>query len=163
MPARPQCIGTGERSFRRCSAQRVAAGRRRRVVLRPTCVGLEVVNLRDERLGEVLGLIETPANAVLRVGDGVEKEALAALRGGGRDRSGFAGAQAARRLGSRLVMSERREPASSLTADVLTLFPEMFAALTQSGITRRALEEGRWSLDLWNPRDFTYDNHRRRR
>ena len=46
------------------------------------------------------------------------------------------------------------------TADVLTLFPEMFVALSQSGVTRRALEEGRWSLDFWNPRDFTQDAHR---
>ncbi|MBO9538251.1 tRNA (guanosine(37)-N1)-methyltransferase TrmD [Herbaspirillum sp.] len=44
--------------------------------------------------------------------------------------------------------------------DVVTLFPEMFAALTQSGITRRALEQKRWGLSLWNPRDFTTDNHR---
>ncbi len=44
--------------------------------------------------------------------------------------------------------------------DVVTLFPEMFAALTASGVTRRALEEGRWSIDFWNPRDFTQDNHR---
>lgn len=44
--------------------------------------------------------------------------------------------------------------------DVVTLFPEMFFALTQSGVTRRALEQGRWSLDFWNPRDFTRDNHR---
>ena len=48
----------------------------------------------------------------------------------------------------------------SFTVDVVTLFPEMFVALTQSGVTRRALEEGRWSLDFWNPRDFTGDNHR---
>jgi tRNA (guanine37-N1)-methyltransferase len=27
-------------------------------------------------------------------------------------------------------------------------------------VTRRALEEGLWSLALWNPRDFTTDNHR---
>ncbi len=47
-----------------------------------------------------------------------------------------------------------------LVADVVTLFPEMFVALTQSGITRRALEESRWNLDFWNPRDFTEDNHR---
>jgi tRNA (guanine37-N1)-methyltransferase len=46
------------------------------------------------------------------------------------------------------------------TADVVTLFPEMFVALSQSGVTRRALEEGRWSLDFWNPRDFTHDAHR---
>ena len=45
-------------------------------------------------------------------------------------------------------------------ADVVTLFPEMFVALTQSGVTRRALEEGRWSLSYTNPRDFSTDNHR---
>jgi tRNA (guanine37-N1)-methyltransferase len=44
--------------------------------------------------------------------------------------------------------------------DVVSLFPEMFAALTQSGVTRRAFEQGRWGLSLWNPRDFTVDNHR---
>ena len=44
--------------------------------------------------------------------------------------------------------------------DVVTLFPEMFAALTQSGITRRAFEQQKCSLTLWNPRDFTCDNHR---
>jgi len=44
--------------------------------------------------------------------------------------------------------------------DCITLFPQMFAAVTESGITRRALEDGRWSLTTWNPRDFTTDNHR---
>jgi tRNA (guanine37-N1)-methyltransferase len=44
--------------------------------------------------------------------------------------------------------------------DVVTLFPEMFAALTQSGVTRRAFEQERWGLGLWNPRDFTTDRHR---
>lgn len=44
--------------------------------------------------------------------------------------------------------------------DVLTLFPEMFSAITQSGITRRAFEQGRCGLHLWNPRDFTTDRHR---
>lgn len=44
--------------------------------------------------------------------------------------------------------------------DVVSLFPEMFAALTQSGVTRRAYEQQRWGLSLWNPRDFTSDNHR---
>jgi len=44
--------------------------------------------------------------------------------------------------------------------DVVTLFPEMFAAVMKSGITARALEKGLWSLGLWNPRDFTEDNHR---
>jgi tRNA (guanine37-N1)-methyltransferase len=44
--------------------------------------------------------------------------------------------------------------------DVVTLFPEMFTALTQSGITRRAFEQKKCSLSLWNPRDFTTDNYR---
>ncbi|MGV7210398.1 tRNA (guanosine(37)-N1)-methyltransferase TrmD [Oxalobacteraceae bacterium A2-2] len=44
--------------------------------------------------------------------------------------------------------------------DVVTLFPEMFAALTQSGVTRRAFEQQKWGLSLWNPRDFTENNHR---
>lgn len=44
--------------------------------------------------------------------------------------------------------------------DVVTLFPDMFAAITQSGITRRAFEQGKCALSLWNPRDFTTDNYR---
>ena len=44
--------------------------------------------------------------------------------------------------------------------DVVTLFPEMFGALTQSGITRRAFEQKKWGLSLCNPREFTADNHR---
>jgi len=44
--------------------------------------------------------------------------------------------------------------------DVVTLFPEMFTAITQSGITRRAFEQKRCALSLWNPRDFTTDNYR---
>jgi len=44
--------------------------------------------------------------------------------------------------------------------DVITLFPEMFSALTQSGVTRRAFEQEKCSLTCWNPRDFTVDKHR---
>ena len=44
--------------------------------------------------------------------------------------------------------------------DVVTLFPEMFTALTGSGISRRAFEQKKCELALWNPRDFTSDNHR---
>ncbi len=45
--------------------------------------------------------------------------------------------------------------------DVVSLFPEMFRALADAGVTRRALATGRWNLQLWNPRDFTADRHRR--
>lgn len=44
--------------------------------------------------------------------------------------------------------------------DVVTLFPEMFVALTQSGITKRAFEQNKCALTLWNPREFTVDKHR---
>ncbi|MFY9315273.1 MAG: tRNA (guanosine(37)-N1)-methyltransferase TrmD [Burkholderiales bacterium] len=44
--------------------------------------------------------------------------------------------------------------------EVVTLFPEMFAAVTRCGIPGRAMEAGLWSLGLWNPRDFTRDNYR---
>jgi len=44
--------------------------------------------------------------------------------------------------------------------DCITLFPEMFSAVTHWGITRRAREAGLWSLGLWNPRDFTTDSYR---
>jgi tRNA (guanine37-N1)-methyltransferase len=44
--------------------------------------------------------------------------------------------------------------------DVVTLFPQMFAALSESGITARALQSGLWQLKAWNPRDFTTDNYR---
>ena len=44
--------------------------------------------------------------------------------------------------------------------DVVTLFPEMFRALTDWGITSRAAKQERYGLRTWNPRDFTTDNYR---
>ena len=44
--------------------------------------------------------------------------------------------------------------------DVVTLFPEMFDAITRYGVTRRAAEQGSFKLQMWNPRDFTSNNHR---
>ncbi len=44
--------------------------------------------------------------------------------------------------------------------DIVTLFPPMFDAISQHGITARALENKLYSLSLWNPRDYTTDNHR---
>ena len=48
----------------------------------------------------------------------------------------------------------------SMRFDAITLFPQMFDAITQFGVTRRAHERGLWSLRTWNPRDFTQDPHR---
>ncbi len=43
---------------------------------------------------------------------------------------------------------------------VVTLFPEMFAAVSEFGITARAFNSGLMELSCWNPRDFTADRHR---
>src|SRR5512134_3555120 len=44
--------------------------------------------------------------------------------------------------------------------DVVTLFPEMFEAVTQSGVTGRARERRLYELVLWNPRDFASNSYR---
>jgi len=44
--------------------------------------------------------------------------------------------------------------------DAVTLFPEMFDAILDFGVTRRAREEGLFDFAAWNPRDFVADNHR---
>lgn len=42
---------------------------------------------------------------------------------------------------------------------IVTLFPEMFAAISESGITRRAIKDGLIELEFFNPRQFTEDKH----
>jgi len=44
--------------------------------------------------------------------------------------------------------------------DVITLFPDLFAAVRDWGISARAHQQGLWSLTTWNPRDFSHDVHR---
>ena len=43
---------------------------------------------------------------------------------------------------------------------IVSLFPEMFAAVTEHGISGRAVRSGLMNLELFNPRDFTTDRHR---
>lgn len=43
---------------------------------------------------------------------------------------------------------------------LVTLFPDMFAAVSEHGVTGRAVRQGRVSLDFCNPRDYTVDAHR---
>jgi tRNA (guanine37-N1)-methyltransferase len=45
--------------------------------------------------------------------------------------------------------------------DIITLFPELFAPLLTSGITRRAYESRSVDVRLWNPRDHAEGNYRR--
>lgn len=48
---------------------------------------------------------------------------------------------------------------ASLRIDVITLFPEMFSAISEYGITSRAVKQGLLSLTCWNPRAYTSDRH----
>ena len=44
--------------------------------------------------------------------------------------------------------------------DVITLFPDMFQAVSEEGVVGRAISQGRVQLQTWNPRDYATDKHR---
>ncbi|MGF1684627.1 tRNA (guanosine(37)-N1)-methyltransferase TrmD [Photobacterium minamisatsumaniensis] len=43
---------------------------------------------------------------------------------------------------------------------IISLFPDMFNAITNFGVTGQAVKKGLLSVETWNPRDFTHDKHR---
>lgn len=42
---------------------------------------------------------------------------------------------------------------------LITLFPDMFKALTDYGVSGRAVKQGLVEISSFNPRDYTHDNH----
>lgn len=44
---------------------------------------------------------------------------------------------------------------------VITIFPQMLSAISEYGITARAVSQGKITIEAINPRDFTTDNYRR--
>lgn len=44
-----------------------------------------------------------------------------------------------------------------MRCDIVTLFPEMFNAITEYGVTGRAVANKQLDLTFWNPRDYTTD------
>lgn len=46
-----------------------------------------------------------------------------------------------------------------LWVGVVSIFPEMFRAISDYGITSRAVKQGLLTLTCWNPRDYTEDRH----
>ncbi|WP_440996976.1 tRNA (guanosine(37)-N1)-methyltransferase TrmD [Arhodomonas sp. SL1] len=44
--------------------------------------------------------------------------------------------------------------------DAITIFPEMFRAITDFGVTRRAVEAELIRVHTWDPRDYATDRHR---
>ena len=57
-------------------------------------------------------------------------------------------------------MSDNTLVKSKLWIGVISLFPEMFDAITEYGVTGRAIRNGLIEFHKWNPRDFTHDKHR---
>jgi tRNA (guanine37-N1)-methyltransferase len=49
---------------------------------------------------------------------------------------------------------------SKMWIGVISLFPEMFDAITEYGVTGRAIRSGLIEFHKRNPRDFTHDRHR---
>mgnify|MGYP005625565643 FL=1 len=47
-----------------------------------------------------------------------------------------------------------------MQVSIVTLFPEMFKALSESGISSRAIDKDLLSLSTVNPRDYTVDRHK---
>lgn len=43
---------------------------------------------------------------------------------------------------------------------IISLFPEMFNAITDFGVTGRAVKQRLLHIQCWNPRDFTSDKHK---
>ncbi len=43
---------------------------------------------------------------------------------------------------------------------VISLFPEMFKAVSEFGVTGRAIKHDLLNIQCWNPRDFTFDKHK---
>lgn len=43
---------------------------------------------------------------------------------------------------------------------VVTLFPGMLSAVTDYGVTGRAVKQGQIQVECWNPRDYSHDKHR---
>ncbi|AKO45982.1 tRNA (guanosine(37)-N1)-methyltransferase TrmD [[Haemophilus] ducreyi] len=42
---------------------------------------------------------------------------------------------------------------------IISLFPEIFKAITDFGVTGRAIKQNLLQIECWNPRDFTFDKH----
>ena len=48
-----------------------------------------------------------------------------------------------------------------MRVDIITLFPELFPAFLQAGVTRRAFERGQLQVKTWNPREYAEGNYKR--
>lgn len=54
-------------------------------------------------------------------------------------------------------MPKKRKPV--LKIKVLTIFPELFPGFLGTSLTGKALDEGKWSIETVNIRDYAFDKH----
>jgi tRNA (guanine37-N1)-methyltransferase len=47
-----------------------------------------------------------------------------------------------------------------MRVDVVSIFPQMFDAIREYGVTGRAIAKGLLQLRVWDPREYTHDRHR---
>lgn len=47
-----------------------------------------------------------------------------------------------------------------MSIGIISLFPEMFRAITEYGVIGRAVKNGLLNIQCWDPRDYTHDRHR---
>ena len=43
---------------------------------------------------------------------------------------------------------------------IISLFPDMFKAIENFGVTGQAVKKGLLSISTWNPRDYATDKHK---
>ena len=56
--------------------------------------------------------------------------------------------------------SESKKQPENKWFGVISLFPQMFDAITLQGVLARAVKQGLLNFEFWNPRDFATDKHR---
>lgn len=56
--------------------------------------------------------------------------------------------------------TDNADKSAALSIGVISLFPEMFTALTAHGVSGRAVRQGLIDMAFWNPRDYATDKHR---
>lgn len=53
----------------------------------------------------------------------------------------------------------KAESGPAMKVALVTLFPEMFSALSEYGVSGRAVKQGKVQVQCWNPRDYATDRH----
>lgn len=133
-------------------------------------MGCQVVTTEGYSLGKVIDMMETGSNDVLVIKANLKdafgiKERLVPFLDG----QVIKKVDLATRtievdwdlvLNSRINGKKRHYGDWLVFIGIVSLFPEMFRAITDYGVTGRAVKNGLLSIQSWSPRDFAHDRHR---